>query len=96
MWSCFKEKQFNSIQLYTWYMASQRFESLVDVKWTMNSSVYQIILKTRISPSVSQLKLSQKWVIKEDNDLNDTSKPTSECWKNKRTEAKGLVKIQPG
>ncbi len=49
---------------------------------TMNSAVYQKILKENVQPSVCDLKLKRSWVMLKDNNLKHTSKSTSE-WLNK-------------
>ncbi len=46
---------------------------------TMNSVLYQKILKDNVRPSVCDLKLT--WVMQQDNDLKHTSKSTSEWLK---------------
>ncbi|KAK3527966.1 hypothetical protein QTP86_013080 [Hemibagrus guttatus] len=48
---------------------------------TMNSAVYQKILKENVRPSVCDLKLKQTWVLQQDNDPKHTSKSTSEWLK---------------
>ncbi|KAK3529891.1 hypothetical protein QTP86_007214 [Hemibagrus guttatus] len=48
---------------------------------TMNSAVYQKILKENVRPSVSDLKLKRPWVLQQDNDPKHTSKSTSEWLK---------------
>uniref|UniRef100_A0AAY4F020 Tc1-like transposase DDE domain-containing protein n=1 Tax=Denticeps clupeoides TaxID=299321 RepID=A0AAY4F020_9TELE len=48
---------------------------------TMNSTVYQKILKENVRPSVRQLKLKRSWVLQQDNDPKHTSKSTSEWLK---------------
>ncbi|KAK3571420.1 hypothetical protein QTP86_012057 [Hemibagrus guttatus] len=54
---------------------------LAVINGTMNSAVYQKILKENIRPSVSDLKLKRTWVLQQDNDPKHTSKPTSEWLK---------------
>jgi len=49
---------------------------------TMNSALYQKILKATVRPSVCDLKLKHTWVIQQDNDPKHTSKSTSEWLKN--------------
>ncbi|KAK3571484.1 hypothetical protein QTP86_012631 [Hemibagrus guttatus] len=48
---------------------------------TMNSAVYQKILKENVQPSVCDLKLKRTWVLQQDNDPKHTSKSTSEWLK---------------
>ncbi len=48
---------------------------------TMNSAVYQKILKDNVRPSVRDLKLKRTWVLQQDNDPKHTSKSTSEWLK---------------
>ncbi|KAK3548295.1 hypothetical protein QTP70_009088 [Hemibagrus guttatus] len=59
---------------------------LAVINGTMNSAVYQKILKENVRPSVCDLKLKRTWVLQQDNDPKHTSKSTSE-WlkKNKMT-----------
>ncbi|KAK3559184.1 hypothetical protein QTP86_005083 [Hemibagrus guttatus] len=54
---------------------------LAVINGTMNSAVYQKILKENVQPSVSDLKLKQTWVLQHDNDPKHTSKSTSEWLK---------------
>uniref|UniRef100_A0A7N8XG32 Multiple C2 domains, transmembrane 1a n=1 Tax=Mastacembelus armatus TaxID=205130 RepID=A0A7N8XG32_9TELE len=42
---------------------------------TMNSAVYQKILKENVQPSVRDLKLKRTWVLQQDNDPKHTSSP---------------------
>ncbi|KAK3572375.1 hypothetical protein QTP86_032601, partial [Hemibagrus guttatus] len=56
-------------------------EDLLWVNGTMNSAVYQKILKKNIRPSVCDLKRKQTWVLQQDNDPKYTSKSTSEWLK---------------
>ncbi len=48
---------------------------------TMNSALYQKILKENVRPSVCDLKLKRTWVMQQDNDQKHTSKSTSEWHK---------------
>lgn len=50
----------------------------------MNSAQYQKILEENLWPSVCVLKLKHIWVMQQDNDLKNTSKPTSECLTKKK------------
>jgi len=50
----------------------------VVIESTMNSSVYQSILESNVSPSVWQLKLESKWFMQQDNDPKHSSKSTTE------------------
>ncbi len=52
---------------------------LAVINGTMNSAVYQKILKDNVWPSVRDLKLKRTWVLQQDNDPKHTSKSTSEC-----------------
>ncbi|KAK3569569.1 hypothetical protein QTP86_001617 [Hemibagrus guttatus] len=51
------------------------------INGTMNSAVYQRILKENVRPSVCDLKLKRTWVPQQDNDPKHTSKSTSEWLK---------------
>ncbi|KAI4884115.1 hypothetical protein NFI96_032765 [Prochilodus magdalenae] len=54
---------------------------LAVINGTMNSTVYQKILKENVRPSVHDLKLKHTWILQQDNDSKHTSKPTSEWLK---------------
>ncbi|KAK3505940.1 hypothetical protein QTP70_003610 [Hemibagrus guttatus] len=54
---------------------------LAVINGTMNSAVYQKILKENARPSVCDLKLKRTWVLQQDNDPQHTSKSTSEWLK---------------
>ncbi|KAK3553721.1 hypothetical protein QTP70_007583 [Hemibagrus guttatus] len=54
---------------------------LAVINGTMNSAVYQKILKQNVRPSVCDLKLKRTWVLQQDNDPKHTSKSTSEWLK---------------
>ncbi|KAK3539696.1 hypothetical protein QTP70_012026 [Hemibagrus guttatus] len=54
---------------------------LAVINGTMNSAVYQKILKENVRPSVCDLKLKRTWVLQQDNDPKHTSKFTSEWLK---------------
>ncbi|KAI4895768.1 hypothetical protein NFI96_024067, partial [Prochilodus magdalenae] len=54
---------------------------LAVINGTMNSTVYQKILKGNVWPSVHDLKLKGTWVLQQDNDPKHTSKSTSEWLK---------------
>ncbi len=54
---------------------------LAVINGTMNSAVYQKILKDNVRPSVRDLKLKRTWVLQQDNDPKHTSKSTSEWLK---------------
>ncbi|KAK3509610.1 hypothetical protein QTP70_006816 [Hemibagrus guttatus] len=54
---------------------------LTVINGTMNSAVYQKILKENVRPSVCDLKLKRTWVLQQDNDPKHTSKSTSEWLK---------------
>ncbi|KAK3509481.1 hypothetical protein QTP70_035136 [Hemibagrus guttatus] len=54
---------------------------LAVINGSMNSAVYQKILKENARPSVCDLKLKRTWVLQQDNDPKHTSKSTSEWLK---------------
>lgn len=54
---------------------------LAVINGTMNSAVYQEILKENVRPSVRVLKLKRTWVLQQDNDPKHTSKSTTEWLK---------------
>ncbi|KAK3542023.1 hypothetical protein QTP86_010605 [Hemibagrus guttatus] len=54
---------------------------LAVINGTMNSAVYQKILKENVRPSVCDLKLKRTWVLQQDNDPKHSSKSTSEWLK---------------
>ncbi len=54
---------------------------LAIIDGTMNSALYQKILKENVQPSVCGLKLKRTWVMQQDNDPKHTSKSTSEWLK---------------
>ncbi|KAK3556141.1 hypothetical protein QTP70_005626 [Hemibagrus guttatus] len=54
---------------------------LAVINGTMNSVVYQKILKVNVRPSVCDLKLKRTWVLQQDNDTKHTSKSTFEWLK---------------
>ncbi len=54
---------------------------LAIIDLTMNSALYQKILKKNVRPSLCDLKLKHTWVLQQDNDPKLTSKSTSECLK---------------
>ncbi len=58
---------------------------------TMNSAVYQKILKDNVRPSVCDLKLKRTWVLQQDNHPKYTSKSTSEWLKEKLNEDLGVA-----
>ncbi|KAK3544300.1 hypothetical protein QTP86_009137 [Hemibagrus guttatus] len=60
---------------------------LVVMNGTMNSAVYQKILKENVRPSVCDLKLKRTWVLQQDNDPKHTSKSTSEWLKKNKMKA---------
>ncbi|KAK3522887.1 hypothetical protein QTP86_006347 [Hemibagrus guttatus] len=59
---------------------------LAVINGTMNSAVYQKILKENVRPSVRDLKLKRTWVLQQDNDPKHTSKSTSEWLKKNKME----------
>ncbi len=54
---------------------------LAIIDGTMNSALYQKILKENVRPSVCDLKLKRTWGMQQDNDPKHTSKSTSEWLK---------------
>ncbi len=54
---------------------------LAIIDGTMNSALYQKILKKNVRPSVCDLKLKHTWVLQQDIEPKRTSKSTSECLK---------------
>ncbi|KAK3508739.1 hypothetical protein QTP70_004218 [Hemibagrus guttatus] len=67
-----------------WFGHVQRRERpgrLAVINGTMNSAVYQKILKENVQPCVCDLKLKRTWVLQQDNDPKHTSKSTSEWLK---------------
>ena len=54
---------------------------LAIIDGTMNSALYQKILKENVRPSVRDLKLKHTWVMQQDNDPKHASKSTSEWLK---------------
>ncbi|KAK3528161.1 hypothetical protein QTP86_023883, partial [Hemibagrus guttatus] len=54
---------------------------LAVINGTMNSAVYQKLLKENVRPSVCDLKLKRTWVLQQDNDPKHASKSTSEWLK---------------
>ncbi|KAK3568277.1 hypothetical protein QTP86_002767 [Hemibagrus guttatus] len=54
---------------------------LAVINGTMNSAVYQKILKENVRPSVCDLNLKRTWVLQQDNVPKHTSKSTSEWLK---------------
>ncbi|KAK3542248.1 hypothetical protein QTP86_021468 [Hemibagrus guttatus] len=56
-------------------------EDLLVINGTMNSAVYQKILKENVRQSVCDLKLKQTWVLQQENDPKHTNKSTSEWLK---------------
>ncbi len=59
---------------------------LAVINGTMNSAVYQKILKDNVRPSVCDIKLKRTWVLQQDNDPKHTSKSTSEWLKKNKME----------
>ncbi len=54
---------------------------LAIIDGTMNSALYQKILKENVRPSVCDLKFKRTWGMQQDNDPKHTSKSTSEWLK---------------
>ncbi len=48
---------------------------LAIIDGTMNSALYQKILKENVRPSVCDLKLKRTWVMQQDNDPKHTASP---------------------
>ncbi len=65
---------------------------LAIIDGTMNSALYQKILKENVRPSVCDLKLKHTWVMQQDNDPKHTSKSTSR--KTKLRFWSGQVKVR--
>ncbi|KAK3563022.1 hypothetical protein QTP86_013282 [Hemibagrus guttatus] len=63
------------------YFAASGPGRLAVINGTMNSAIYQKILKENVRPSVCDLKLKRTWVLQQDNDPKHTSKSTSEWLK---------------
>ncbi|KAK3554864.1 hypothetical protein QTP86_000902 [Hemibagrus guttatus] len=80
-----------SVSHYIWRKSNTAFQKkniiptgpgrLAVINGTMNSAVYQKILKENVRPSVCDLKLKRTWVLQQDNDPKHTSKSTSEWLK---------------
>ncbi len=67
---------------------------LAAINGTMDSAVYQKILKDNVRPSVRDLKLKRTWVLQQDNDPKHTIKSTSEWLKKTKWRLwSGLVKV---
>ncbi|KAK3538551.1 hypothetical protein QTP86_006715 [Hemibagrus guttatus] len=69
---------------------------LVVINGTMNSAVYQKILKENVRPSVCDLKLKRTWVLQQDNDPKHTSKSTSEWLKKNKMKTLEWPSQSPG
>ncbi len=68
---------------------------LAIIDGTMNSALYQKILKENVRPSVCDLKLKRNWVMQQDNDPKLISKSTSEWFmKNKIKVLECQVKVR--
>ena len=63
---------------------------LAIIDGTMNSALYQKILKDNVWPSVCDLKLKRTWVMQQDNDPKHTSMSTSEWLEKKKKKMKDL------
>ncbi|KAK3548669.1 hypothetical protein QTP70_016419 [Hemibagrus guttatus] len=69
---------------------------LAVINGTMNSAVYQKILKENVRPSVCDLKLKRTWVLQQDNDPKHTSKSTSEWLKKNKMKTLEWPSQSPG
>lgn len=69
-----------SVMVWGWFAASGPGRLAV-VNGSMQSAVYQNILKENVWPSVRDLKLKHTWVLQQDNDPKHTSESTSEWLK---------------
>ncbi len=67
---------------------------LAIIDGTINSAVYQTILKENVRLSVCDLKLKRTWVMQQDNDPKHTSKSTSELLK--KNKGFGVAKSKSG
>ena len=65
-------------------------EQLAVTDGTMNSPLYQKILKKNVQLSVHDLKFKCTWVMEQDNNLKDTSKSIFKWLKNKKKENEGF------
>ncbi len=68
---------------------------LAVINGTMNSAVYQKILKDNVRPSVRDLKLKRTWVLQQHNDSKHTSKSTSEWLKKNKMKTLELPSQSP-
>ncbi|KAK3534889.1 hypothetical protein QTP70_001921 [Hemibagrus guttatus] len=69
---------------------------LAVINGTMNSAVYQKILKENVRPSVCDLKLKRTCVLQQDNDPKHTSKSTSEWLKKNKMKTLEWPSQSPG
>ncbi len=67
------------VVVVVWWSSGPGWLAIIDE--TMNSALYQKILKVNVWPSVCGLKLMCTWVMQQDNDPKHTSKSTSEWLK---------------
>ncbi len=77
-------KQSNMVEVVWWSgecFADSGTGQLVIIYWTMNSALYQKILKENVHLSVCDLKLKHTWVMLQDSDPKHTSKCISEWLK---------------
>ncbi len=74
-------QQSNMVGVVWWSGAASGPGRLAIIDETMNSALYQKILKENICPSVCDLKLKCTWVMHQDNDPKHTSNSTSEWLK---------------
>ena len=73
------------------YFAASGPGRLAIIDGTMNSALYQKILKDNVWPSVGDLKLKRTWVMQQDNDPKHTSMSISEWLKKKENESFGVA-----
>ncbi len=69
---------------------------LAIIHGTMNSALYQKILKENVQSSVCDLKLKRTWVMQQDNDPKHTSKSTSEWLKKNKIKVLECPSQSPG
>ena len=63
---------------------------------TMNSALYQEILKENVQPSVCDLKFKSTWDMQQDNDPKHDSKTTSEWLKKQQKKVFGVASSKWG
>ncbi|KAK3506739.1 hypothetical protein QTP70_021775 [Hemibagrus guttatus] len=83
-----------SVMVWGCYAASGPGRLAV-INGTMNSAVYQKVLKENVRPSVCDLKLKRTWVLQQDNDPKHSSKSTSEWLKKNKMKTLELPSQSP-